>query len=379
MSVQGDADGGQLKKLFRDYNRAVGSEIVSMKYSYNSADSYYKNPSAGSQIRDALMAINANEGFALFDMSLTYTWSTGGQLNIAANILQDHIDGGVTPPPTTTIVWQVLGAETLAHEAAWPYSLSDKISGAVGVVTYSVTAGLLPTGMTLNASTGGVTGTADVGLETGSVTFGASDDNGLVSSTTVSFNVVDGPIYVLTSDTADVSGFVVGDTAPVTVHLTRNGINFQGATVIAISDNESIVTTAVGSNTDANGDAVITLTSVAIGTANVEITTENETVMVTVTTVDYAIGLNPANLFFATANIPESFDSIVTVTLDGNPVVGTAVSFVSGDVGMVTASANGVTDGNGQITLTGTSVGAGTTGIAVLAEGKQVNLGAIIS
>ncbi len=57
-------------------------------------------------------------------------------------------------------------------------------SGGASPYTYSVTSGTLPKGLTLNSSTGAVTGTPTAIYTTANVVFSVKDANGLAASTT---------------------------------------------------------------------------------------------------------------------------------------------------------------------------------------------------
>lgn len=61
------------------------------------------------------------------------------------------------------------------------------------------------------------------------------------------------------------------DTAELTVTLTLDGHPVVGATITAVSDDLGVATSVVGGVTNAAGQSVVTVTSVAVGNCNIDI------------------------------------------------------------------------------------------------------------
>lgn len=104
------------------------------------------------------------------------------------------ITGGVTfgsgfrfsadPDPITATagsVTSVSGATGTAITSFFPFS---SVQNGIAPYTYFVSAGVLPTGITLNSSTGLVSGTPTVAQGLGNVTFTVRDSNNVLASTT---------------------------------------------------------------------------------------------------------------------------------------------------------------------------------------------------
>ena len=66
------------------------------------------------------------------------------------------------PPPSVQLPLTP-ASQTFAPQAAGAYVKNFALTGAIGAVTYSVIAGALPTGATLNAATGATSGNATAG------------------------------------------------------------------------------------------------------------------------------------------------------------------------------------------------------------------------
>ena len=104
-------------------------------------------------------------------------------------------DGGGAPPSVAVGFSGLISNRTIAIGGSLSLSLSGNFSGTETPFTYSLLSGVLPTGLTLNASTGAVSGTPSVlGLSSGIVV--RATDTALSTADTNSFsiNVVDGVV-----------------------------------------------------------------------------------------------------------------------------------------------------------------------------------------
>jgi len=109
-------------------------------------------------------------------------------------------DGGGAPPSVAVGFSGLISNRTIAIGGSLSLSLSGNFSGTETPFTYSLLSGVLPTGLTLNASTGVVSGTPSVlGLSSGIVV--RATDTALSTADTNSFsiNVVDGVVVPVAS------------------------------------------------------------------------------------------------------------------------------------------------------------------------------------
>ena len=103
---------------------------------------------------------------------------------------------------------------TSSGEVGVPFnSGSMTVTGGVGPYTFSVATGSIPAGLTLNASTGAVTGTASAA---GTFTLQVRDVNGVVATGTCPFTIVAGPTLACSATSSGEVG-VVFNSGPTTV------------------------------------------------------------------------------------------------------------------------------------------------------------------
>jgi len=179
MSFQGKMNGGQARNLFLAYNVKAGSDVVDMSRNYNTGDKYSNQISNGNQIDLAFAEINANEGEEIFNFDIP-DYTDGFQMKLKFTRLA--LLANVTAP-----VWQTIPDQVMNQNDAWPIADLDTICLSVGVTTFTVTTGVLPTGITLNAN-GTFAGTA-TNIGAGSVAFTATDDNGVSESNILEWDV----------------------------------------------------------------------------------------------------------------------------------------------------------------------------------------------
>jgi hypothetical protein len=135
-------------------------------------------------------------------------------------------------------------------------------SGGSAPLTYYISSGTLPAGLSLSASTGAVTGTPTGAFATSNIVFSVKDANNSVAITTstVSFTVTEAP--TVTSLTPN-SGTTAGGTA-----VTITGTNFTGATGVTIGGAAATGVTVVSATS-----ITATTPAGAAGTASVVVTT----------------------------------------------------------------------------------------------------------
>jgi len=183
MSIQGDADGGQLKALFEIYNARVGSQVVDLNLNYNTGDKYSERIATGSQIKDAFAAINANESSKILRTDQDYNATNGIQLKEQAVRL------AALAVLTNGPVWGDLPQQNAAQGGSWMVDLNDYCVG-VTISSFVINTGALPTGITLDgAAAGTFSGTVTNVGGAGSVTFDAVDANGTTQSGTMNWTI----------------------------------------------------------------------------------------------------------------------------------------------------------------------------------------------
>ena len=148
----------------------------------------------------------------------TYTWTVSGG-SLPAGLALDAATGTVSGTPLATGTFSftitaadvteaanaasatgsiVIGAPPVVIGTTWlpagrktvPYSATVKATGGSGVVTWAIASGALPDGLTLNASTGLISGTpTSVGTGTYAVTLAATDAADATNVATVAYAI----------------------------------------------------------------------------------------------------------------------------------------------------------------------------------------------
>ena len=271
-------------------------------------------------------------------------------------------------------------APTATATAGVAYSSTLTASGGAGALTFSITVGSLPTGLTLNATTGAITGTPTGTAQNYNFTAQAADNFGDTPATQA---------YTITLNPGSATHFVVAVTSATTI--TAGGtVNFSVTTMDAYGN---IATGYAGTAkfTSSDAKAVLpspsTLTSgvgsfaATLKTAGNQTVTATDTLTGTITGTTGGITVNPGTAAkfvvsassAATTAVAFSF-SVTAEDSYNNTATGYAgtIHFTSSD-GAATLPANsGLTNGagsfqatlntNGPQTITATDTVSGITG-----------------
>lgn len=172
------------------------------------------------------------------------TSPTGSNLHILANA----IDAGSSP------VWTTSGALTAFKKgASYTYSLSA--SDADAAITYAIASGALPTGLSLNTSTGVISGTPTVNTGTPySFVVSATDNGGnTVNSSTLTLSQVvpDAPTSIVATTTS----------------TTQISIAFTAPSYVGTSSITGYTVTSSGGQTATGSSSPIVLTGFTAGTS----------------------------------------------------------------------------------------------------------------
>ena len=272
----------------------------------------------------------------------TYTapaTGAGGTATITiASVTDPSISGTisvtVTPPPSisnssSTLTGGIQGTS---------YNASITTTGGAGALNYSVTVGSLPPGLSLNASTGAITGTP---TGTGTFTFtvqvkDSSTASPQTSTKQFTITVNEQPTITSANTTTFVAGtagtFQVTTTAIPTAAITESGALPSG---ITFTDNGNGTATLAG-NTSTTGSFPITISANnGIGTA----ATQNFTLVV---------GKAPAISSAAAATFTVGTAGTFSVTTTGYPAPSLSES------GALPSGVNFTDNKNGTATLAGT-------------------------
>ena len=304
----------------------------------------------------------------------TFTWSiTSGTLPDGLTLSADTIAG--TPTAAATSTFTVQAESGVGQKATTELSivihgtlsittssLSDGLVGSLfkdtltatggdGTYTWSVSAGTLPAGLTLNADTIAGIPTA---TDTSTVTLQVTSGDAQTTTKELSITVTRAAATVELSPTS-LSFSSVSDTASLTATVKDHaGVTMIGAPVTwASSDTTKATVSSAGLVTAvANGTATITATS---GSASATATT-------TVSQVASSVTLSPTSL--ALESIGDTRTHTPTVKdAGGTTISGATVTWATSNssvatvssAGLVTAVANGtatITATNGSVTAT---------------------------
>jgi len=148
-------------------------------------------------------------------------------LNISGVVLEGGIL--VTSPPVPTATANIITQAINRNASMTPYT-PLLATGGTAPYTYFVSAGILPTGITLNSTTGQLTGIPTSIYGPNNITFSVKDNNGQISTVvaTVSFTVQSAP-YVVSYLIVAGGGGSGGSRGTPTNSTTSNGRGGGGA------------------------------------------------------------------------------------------------------------------------------------------------------
>lgn len=284
--------------------------------------------------------------------TLTGVTVVGGGGNIAATDTTTA-SANVTVVYAFTPTPQITCPATSTGEAGLPFnSPAITVTGGTAPFTFSVATGTLPPGLTLNTSTGAITGTPTAA---GSFTIKVTDANGLTAATTCPFTITGGPVLTCSATSTGVVGTpfnspapaVTGGAAPYTFSVATGTLP-PGLTLNTSTGAITGTPTAPGSFTiqvtDANGVVgsgtcpfiitaqAILLTCSTTSTGMVGVPFDSPALMVTGGTPPYtfsvATGTLPPGLTLNTSTgaiigTPTAPGSFTIEVMDANGVVST--------------------------------------------------------
>jgi hypothetical protein len=258
--------------------------------------------------------------------------------------------GGLTG--TVNVAWAGSNNSVLATQGTSPYS-------------YALTSGVLPTGLTLNATTGAISGTPLAGTAGSyAVTVTATDSANFPLTGKVAFTVTVAGGLVVSTSTASPIAATYGTAAPSATTISASGGAYPYTFAIASAP----LGMTINTNTGVIGVSALT----PAGTYNLQITaTDSATSPLTGTlNISIVVGLNMANTTLATLTQGVG-GALTTVSATGNtgavsfaldnttpPPAGVTVNSSTGVVSVSSAVASGTYTVIVNATDAGTAAGA---------------------
>jgi hypothetical protein len=262
-----------------------------------------------------------------------------------------------TATATVTVVYtftappQITCPATSTGEVGLPFSSpAITVTGGTAPFTFSVATGTLPAGLTLNASTGAITGTPTAA---GSFTIKVTDANGLTATVTCPFTITSGPVMTCAATNSGVVGTpfnspaptVTGGTAPYTFAVATGTLP-PGLTLNTATGAITGTPTAAGSFTikvtDANG---------VVGTGTCPFTITPGNLLLTCNTTNTGTVGVPFNspALMVTGGTPPYTFSVATGTLPPGLTLNTSTGAVTGTPTAPGTFTIQVTDANGLV------------------------------
>jgi len=240
------------------------------------------------------LSLNASTGAVTGTPTATYT---------KANVVFSVQDANNVVASTTSTVSFTVTFSATADTTAQSLTVGTAMtsfspltpSGGTSPYTYSVSSGTLPTGLSLNASTGAVTGTPTTVYATANVVFSVQDANGVVSNTTstVSFTVGAASASITATATTTAQSLTVGTAMTSFSPLTPSG----GTTPYTYSYTGTLPT---GLSFSTSTGAVTGTPSATYSAANVVFSVQdaNSVVASTTSTVSFTVAALPSGYVY---------------------------------------------------------------------------------
>ena len=225
-------------------------------------------------------------------------------------------------------------------------------------ITYAISPALVA-GVTLDTSTGGISGTPTATADATDYTLTATDDNGIEATTTFSASVAASGVVTLTATTLEIisgnnQSAIEGEalTNPLIVQVNdQNGDPFQGATVtFSVSPNDATLGTTTAT-TDSDGRAQTTLTlGETVGDYTVTASVTD------LTDVEFTATATAAPIANNAPSFSETSYSFSDVAIAVNTVIGTVAATDADDDTLSysltgTDASNFSIDSDGEITV----------------------------
>ena len=255
----------------------------------------------------------------------------------------------LVPPPSVTTTSLATGTVNVS------YSATLAASNGVTPYTWSITVGTLPAGLTLNASTGAITGTPTA-FGTSSITAKVTDADGLTATANLSIKILPAPVVITTTSLPN--GVV--NTAGYSATLASTG----GAPPITRSWTAQAGSTLPLGLILAPATGVISGTPTAAGTFNVSVTATDSSAPALTATKALSITIIPQLAITTTSPLPNGITSTAySATLASTGGSGAIVWSLSGGTTLpANLSLNASTGA-----ITGTPTAAGTFNFTVQA------------
>ncbi|HET6931490.1 MAG TPA: putative Ig domain-containing protein [Candidatus Acidoferrum sp.] len=279
---------------------------------------------------------NVNTTTATYNAPATVTASSSPVLtatSISDNTKTATITINLVPPPSVTTASLAVGTVNVAYSA----TLTD--SGGANPDTWSITAGTLPAGLTLDTSTGAITG-MPTAAGTSNITAKVTDRYGLTATKSFTITIDQQPAITSANSatfTVNTPGtFTVTSTAFPTAALTETGSLPSGVTFV---DNGNGTATLAGTATTSGSFPFTITANNGVGTA----ATQNFTL---------TVGQAPAITSGASTTFTVGAAGTFNVTTTGFPVPSLT------ETGVLPSGVTFVDNGNGTAKLSGTPAAA---------------------